>query len=414
MTLRMPRLLPILPLLLLLLPPTGAWAADGAGGSAGFWAALFDNVLGVSILVVFISAIVVALVQARRRDRVLRDFDGYSVVVILEGGKRIWGVARVFPNGIVLRYRKTYIDPDGNAKNSFVLHASELPAVRAILRRDQDLRPRQQARRKKELQRFHNPSLARRARRWTLIQLSILRDALVKSISLIIGQVRRRAAPASTIGSVVASQETEIQKASSTVVGVAVELANDPILESFFARPCYAEIKEGERWREVPGILKEYSPAWLELLDSVWPIEVESVLAPGELEVVNQEANCRLAREGDELVVQNQPPEQIEVVEVFVDGEKQPVNRTRLGVDCSLRVMIEDSRDKSIRVRMISHEPADVILPRSVALVRHLGPIGGRSRSAGRIDRIPGQLGGGAPLPRPGAAKPLAPPRGGA
>ena len=145
---------------ILLLLPSAVFAQDNTVASSTFWDALVDNALGISILVVFVSAILGALIKARKRDRVLKDFDSYDVTLLLADGQRIWGRAEVFPNGLVLNFRESW-----KRKNSFIVYASEYTGVRAVLRRDQDLTEPLRRRRAADLKAFHNPSPARRVTR---------------------------------------------------------------------------------------------------------------------------------------------------------------------------------------------------------------------------------------------------------
>jgi len=343
-----------------------------ASPDRGFFGFFLDNLFAISILFIFLGAIIGAVLNARRRDRVLKDFSDYHVTAVLQDGRRVWGKFRTFPNGIEFRYRQPYRNPIGNVHNSFILYQTEYPAVRAVLRLASDLSPENRERRLDDLVRYYNPTIMRRFWRWSRKQFSILRDAFMKSFSLLIGQAKKVAHTSSMAGAVLTTQDKQLTEIGSTVIS-SVNLMNDPILEGYIGRWCVAETKEGDGWREIPGILKEYSTDWIELLEASWPRDLTIALDEGEDRAEAPEANCVVRREGGAIILENYPPEPLELIEYTVQGETRTLSRRQLPPGESARIDLGGEGNPKVLVRLQSLEPADVVLPRAMTVVRHAG-----------------------------------------
>ncbi|MEE9492853.1 MAG: hypothetical protein V3W04_05685 [Gammaproteobacteria bacterium] len=67
-----------------------------------------DNILILSIFLVFITALAGSFFQHRKRDRVLTEFQGYQIILQLQEDQKVWGRMDVFPNGLELHYARPY------------------------------------------------------------------------------------------------------------------------------------------------------------------------------------------------------------------------------------------------------------------------------------------------------------------
>lgn len=357
-----------LPGVILAMPPGEATAPTFMGNLVN---AIISNALMLTILFVILSAVIGAVIRYRRKDRVLKDFDQYSVIVILADGRRVWGRLQVYPNGLEIHYREPVEDPSGHVERSFVLHQGELAAVRAILRPKDMLTPSMARRRRRDLVRYVRPTPARRFARFLLIQFSILRDALVQTFTLVIGHARNLATPSSRVGSVLQSQDRHINEIGRTVI-TSVNLAYDPILESFFGQGCVAEVPEGGGWREVPGVMKEYSPDWVEILRGGWPLPLEVILPGGRESTAVADRQIFLRRVDRQLMVENREEKNIELISVQAgDGEALDLGGVEVLPGRSFPLdMVEDS-GKDIALKLVFIQPGDTIVPRSSTIIRH-------------------------------------------
>lgn len=346
-------------------------AGEGPGPLAAMGGWLLSNALALTILFVLLSAVISAIIRYRRRDRVLKDFDGYHAVVVLADGRRIWGNLQVYPNGLEIHYDTPVADPSGHVERSFVLHQGELAAVRAILRPRDMLSPAMVRRRRRDIIRYVRPSLGRRILRFLAIQISILRDALVQTFSLVVGHARTVTRPASKVGEVLQTQDRHINEIGRTVIS-SVNLAYDPILESFFGQGCVVDVPEEGRWREIPGTLKEYSPDWLELLRASWPErhEIRLPAATNSANVVGREVT--LGRNGTILTVRNGGKRNVEVLTVQADGVPCPLDgAARELLPGQIGEYPLPAEEGELHVTLLCLQPGDLIVPRSTVFVRH-------------------------------------------
>jgi len=201
-----------------------------------------------------------------------------------------------------------------------------------------------------------------------------LRDALVNSLGVVIAQAKKIAPTTSLARNVLTSQDARLTEISGTVLG-AINLANDPILERHFGRWCVVETKEEGGWREVPGILKEYSADWIELLDASWPREMEITVPADASEFRSEEASCRFVRCAESLTVVNEPPGDVELIELSTPQGAVALQGRRLGPEDSHTIEApKGSRAEAWTLSLRLLEKTDVILPRAQALLRHTGP----------------------------------------
>ena len=145
--------------------PSLAFAEEAAKKSPGLLSTLSDNAFELTIIFIFLAAIIGAILRSRARDRTLCDFQGFRATLEFKGGKLVWGDLRVFPNGVTLRYAKPHKDEDGHIETSTILYKDEFGTIQAIYRCHDDLTPFNMQRRLKDIERTYNPSVFRRARR---------------------------------------------------------------------------------------------------------------------------------------------------------------------------------------------------------------------------------------------------------
>jgi hypothetical protein len=94
-----------------------------------------DNILILSIFLVFITALVGSFFQHRKRDRVLTEFQDYQIILQLQEDQKVWGRMDVFPNGLELHYARPYKNNHGNSITSYILFSADVEQIVALLRR---------------------------------------------------------------------------------------------------------------------------------------------------------------------------------------------------------------------------------------------------------------------------------------
>jgi len=219
---------------------------------------LLENVLALTILFIFAAAILGAFLRSRTRDRCLKDFHGYPISLTLTGKSPEEGTLGVFSAGFEVVYSTEKKSEEGNSETSTLLYESEYKNIRVLHRYHDQLTDRNQKRRLKEITRCHKPNFLRRGARKLRNFFNILRDAIVKSFDAFLGSAKKTSQMA-------ASQGGQMSGMSQDLIGHFGN-AYDPILERFVGKKVIVDVEVEDGIKEYPGILKEYTDQFLEIL----------------------------------------------------------------------------------------------------------------------------------------------------
>ena len=220
-----------------------------------------DTIFIITILLIFVSTLVGAFIKRRSRDRCLKDLAHDRVTVQLKDGKQIWGRLEVFPNALEILYPTPHQDSAGHEETSYIILQDQMANVQAIYRFHDELTENAQNSRRRDIDRTYRPGLTRRARRRCRNVFNTFRDAFSQSIGVVMAQAKK-----SSQGAMLATQDTRLTKIGQTIL-TASGSAYEPVLERYIGRKVIAEESRGGQWIEHPGILKEYTAGWIELLD---------------------------------------------------------------------------------------------------------------------------------------------------
>ncbi len=221
-----------------------------------------DKVLFFSILLVFAGALVGSVMQHRRLDRVLKDLRGFHVTMRMQG-KRIWGRLNLYANAIELVFSRPYTNRRGNLLTSFIVFSEQMNDIDVIFRFHDELTPKNQQRRLKEIEQIKHPGIFRRLKRHVRNFMVAFREAIDESIGLLLSRVQKKASV-----SLLKGQEDYLKKLKSNTLGIVSTAAYDPVLEHYISRRVVYETgKENGERIEYAGVLKEYSTNWVSILD---------------------------------------------------------------------------------------------------------------------------------------------------
>lgn len=336
---------------------------------------VLQNVFFLSILFIFASALVAAFLSSRNRDKCLADLHGFQVTVEHKDGDLVWGRLRVYSSGIELEYPSPHLDREGHLETSYILYSNEFQNIQAIYRYPTELTDELRLRRERDLERTHQPSPFRRLGRRLRNLVNIFRDALMQSVGLVIGQVKR-AAPGSMV---LKTQEARIAAVGKTIVGHAGN-AFDPILEKYIGEKVVLEITGGGTTREFPGILKEYTAHFLEVTGTERGPELRVTLRPSEGRMVSR--SISLTTEGKRVSIENRG-----VVPIYAKRVEGKDYSQRLGVAVEQGSVtdfeIDDPNAEDLRLVLETTGEVDVVVPRTHSLIRHGGETG---RASGNPD----------------------------
>jgi hypothetical protein len=346
-----------------------------ANGESSWLGNVFDSTLGLVLLFIFLPVVVTTLLAARQRDRCLKTFHRYFATAMRLNEAPVWGTLRVFSKGLVFEYRDPVLHPVTPPKTSFMMYEPDLAKIHLVYRYHDAIDEENRRRRERQVRRMARPNLFRRLWRRTRNLINSLRDAFGKAIGAILGQMQK-AQPKSQV---LATGGKPIESVGTSLFGH-VANAYEPLLEAHIARPVVLEVSgpaEGQL-REFGGVLGEYSSAYVMVLNvDADATDTATVDGPGAFE-----GRVVVARDGDgdELVVENCLSIPVRVDAVEIGGAITPMETvapagesTRLGLRLSELAPSPPGEEVPVRLTLVARRPADLIAPRTHAIVRHGG-----------------------------------------
>ena len=329
-------------------------------GAMGIGNWFVENIFAVTIIVIFACAILGAFLRTRARDKCLKDFDGFHVTVEEKQGDAAWGRLHVFSNGFELEYTSDHHDLDGHVETSYIIYANEYDGMHALYRYHDQLTPQNQKRRLRDIRRTCRPSLFRRTGRKVRNVFNTLRDAFVQSIEAFIGQAKKT-------GGAMQSQGDKISEMGTGVIG---HLANayDPILERFIGRRVVIQITRDGKAEEVPGVLKEYTSKFIEVVGVRLAGSAAMSLDSPESTIPDVE----IKREGRRVTVRNVGSEAVDVRRVIGKDYTQEIGAVATpGAEVDFTLNQDGIRKARVILRVA--RDLDMLVPRTRAVVRHAG-----------------------------------------
>jgi len=301
-------------------------------------------------------------ISGRMRDRCLKDFDGFAVTLESTDGKTVWGTLDVLTTGIELTYLSDHLDRD-HVESSFLLYKEEFDSRMFLLARyHTDLDERDRKTRDKVLSRTYRPNVLRRALRSAKNATNTIKDSLNKLVSLAVGQATRTARRGTAL---IAVQQDEFAKAGQQVIGY-VGTSYDPMLEKRVGTKVVFELNREGAVHEFVGILKEYSSAFIEILDVEYPSRFVATVPQRMPTLLVKDVICNLS--DGLLEVRNKCPDPITVETVVVGEEAKSGGSVTAGATWRMEVPAGCAQVE-VHARWV--RKADLILPRSRAIVRH-------------------------------------------
>ncbi|MFO8014999.1 MAG: hypothetical protein R6X20_17055 [Phycisphaerae bacterium] len=356
---------------IVLLAEQAAPAADGAHPALRF---LLENPFAVGLVVLFLAAAIGAFIAARKRDRCLKIFRGFHVTLSEQSGRQVWGVLKVFSRGVELVYETPFDSP---AKRSFLMYEGDLGRLLAIHRFADRLDEADGRRRRRQVRRLAHPSLVGRTARWARNVVNTFRDAIVKAMGMTVQQAAQ-AAPSPTL----AAQGGQINAIGTLLIG---ETANayEPMIEQYLSRPVILEVVNPadpeKRVAEYHGGLAEYSAQFVMLVDVRRRFTQDVPLDGAAHRLVEDTVAVRT--EGHTLHVANGAVVPVAVESVTAGGARDEVGTTVApGEEISVALAGEAAAPDAAAsegdatrptVRLAWERTFDLVVPRSVGIVRH-------------------------------------------
>ena len=353
-----------------------------------------STIFYITILFIFLTAIITAVATKWARDKCLKLFRGYHVTLERNRGQTMWGRLKVFSAGIEIMYEHPYIDPRGRQKTSHMMYQAELePQVLSLVRYHEDLSDEEKARRSTQVHQTFNPGFFRRMWRSFRNFINTLRDAFNAAIGAAVTQFQR-ANPASAV---LSSQAGAVTNIGQTLLGRFAN-AYEPLLEQYIGMPVILEVADpinpNNLVQEYPGYLADYTQQFIAVLNvdhksaeritvDLPDVERGEVLpplpnppppgapAPVLPPPVKEEKGVAIRLDGLRMKITNTRGDVIAVRRLEKPGTEPLDLRMVLPPMATLNLPARDARGATLVCDVL--DSVDVVAPRKYATVRHAG-----------------------------------------
>ena len=219
-----------------------------------------DNLFFITLGFIFLGALLSNLTKWRKHDRVLIAVNGFHSTIEMQNNKKIWGKITIHANGMELHFTREIQNSHGNPINSYILYRDDIDQIRAIYRYQNELSEENIILRNEEIKDTCTPSLWRGARRRLNIFFNNFNDAIGEALSVFLTRMK-----GGKSGMIFNTQGDYLKKMGTTALS-AMGNTYDPILETYVNQRVVVRMNDDKN-EEFCGFLKEYSSAWLSILD---------------------------------------------------------------------------------------------------------------------------------------------------
>lgn len=319
-----------------------------------------------TILGLLAFATILAVVQARKRDKCLKDFQDFHVTLAEKDGDLCWGCADIYATGLEITYVEPVVSQQGHLERSFIFYKEQYEALDALYRYPEGLPEAEQARRRKVIEQTANPGVFRRLARRIQNWVSMVRDALMQAITMVIG-VAKSSKPGAAV---LSSQESQLKALSSEVIGH-VGNAFDPLLERHLFSQVVLEVTRGERTYSYCGWLKDYTSRFIEVVDAFANAVLPVLPLTGYHIDDDRLQHVTITHSGGRIKVQNQGERMLFVERIEAPGWNRPMGCVlppHFRADLALPFEVPPAE---VSVWIGSMDRVDLVVPRAHAIIRH-------------------------------------------
>ncbi len=304
----------------------------------------------VSLFILVLVTVFITYLSGKSTNRCFRDFSRYPVTLVTKN-KAVWGDFYPESTGFYIKYKKPKKERTFR-ELSYLFYKQEFGNIVALIREVIELDETQKKKREKEIQRTYKPNLFRRIKRYLYNVIIIASDVIKEALGLTFGKVLNK------VPQSLPSQKGYASKLSQLLVPTS---SYDGLLEKLIGKKVVLEIKEGDIYKEYPGIFKEYTKDFLEVLDVEYSYIMDAKIFPGKKVDFK---NIDFFLEEERLLIKNNGKSSIEVIEI----NKTPQNFAILSGE---EKKIEVKYKNFIRVTLKITVKGDIIVPRTVGIIRH-------------------------------------------
>src|SRR6266566_7388258 len=213
-----------------------------------------------TLLIIFVTAIITTVLAKWSRDKCLKFFKGYRITMERYRGQTLWGRFKVFSSGVEVIYDHPYVDPHGRRKTSYLFYQVELEQqVLSLFRYHAQLSEREKKHRKDQVAATFNPRFSRRLYRGLRNFVNTLRDAFNAAIGAAVTQYQRTSPVLSTQGGTMTNL-------GQTLLGKFAN-AYEPLLEQYIGQAVILEVADplnpNNAVQEYTGYLADYTQQFI-------------------------------------------------------------------------------------------------------------------------------------------------------
>lgn len=263
----------------------------------------------ITLLVIMGLTLVAGLVKQFYRDKCLRHFQRFPVVLEKVSGLRVKGMLHARSTGIELIYHRNKKMATSKLsagqlrqaapaykETSYLYYQYEYPQLQLIVRPVDELNEKELKRRNRQLRRAYHPGVFRRFIRSFFNTLKLLRNSLGEILDISLMQIQRKG----KAGKVLKTQKESVSRLREELVE-SVGMSVDPMLERYLGHRVVFELLRNDLKEKYTGILKDYSSLFLEFMDveflldeKTGPVKVD-MLVPQKYGVVRHWAEENLS-----------------------------------------------------------------------------------------------------------------------
>ncbi len=221
-----------------------------------------DSIFLLTIGFIFLGAFFSNVMKWRNKDRVLKDLQNFHVTIEMQNGKKIWGKTHIYTNGMELFFSRAAKNSMGDPITSYIFYGDDIDQIRAIYRNHSELSKKNQENRKKEILTVTDPNYMTILMRKFKIFFNMFNDAIGEALNVFLSRMKG----GKSGGTVFDTQSANLKKIGTTALS-AVGNSYDPILEKYINSRVVVSLQDETHKNEFCGFLKEYSSAWLSILD---------------------------------------------------------------------------------------------------------------------------------------------------
>jgi len=221
-----------------------------------------DSIFLLTLGIIFLGALFSNVLKWRNKDRVLKDLENFHATFEMQDGKKIWGKTHIYSSGMELLFSREAQNSAGDPIASYIFYNEDIDQIRAIYRNHSELSLLNQKRREDEISAVSQPNFLAISYRKLRIIFNMFNDAIGEAFSVFLSRMKGGASG----GSFLSTQSDYLKKLGTTALS-AVGNSYDPIMERYINRRVVVSLNDELRKDEFCGFLKEYSSAWLSVLD---------------------------------------------------------------------------------------------------------------------------------------------------